>query len=162
VLEPLTMRPHLGFTMIELMVVLAVMALLATLVAPSFNEQIARRRLEGVATDLSTDLQFARTQAVDDRATVRLITEVGGTQYRLVKDAGAGAVIKTVVFPAGITATDAVTVDYEQLRGTATVTNGPINLTSTRTTATMQADVNMAGRVRLCSPLATLKGYPQC
>jgi type IV fimbrial biogenesis protein FimT len=159
-LESMIMRRQLGFTMIEMLVVLVVMAVLATLVAPSFNEQLARRRLEGVATDLSTDLQFARTQAVDDRATVRLVTEAGGTQYRLVKDAGAGAVIKTVVLPAGITATDAVTVDYEQLRGTATAAT--INLTSTRTTATMQADVNVAGRVKLCSPLGTLKGYPPC
>ena len=157
------MTHQLGFTMVELLVVLAVTALLATLAAPSFNEQLARRRLAGVATDLSTDLQFARTQAVDDRAPVRLITEVGGTQYRLIKNAGAGAVIKTVVFPAGITATDAARVDYEDLRGTATVVNGPINLASTRTSVTMRLVVNVAGRVSLCSPTATyFTGYPQC
>lgn len=156
------MAKQLGFTMVEMLVVLAVAAVLATLAAPSFNEQLARRRLEGVATDFSADLQFARTQAVDDRAAVRLVTEVGGTQYRLIKNAGTGAVIKTVVFPAGITATDAARVDYEELRGAATVVNGPINLTSTRTAATMRVEVNAAGRVRLCSPSATLAGHTTC
>jgi type IV fimbrial biogenesis protein FimT len=157
------MRTQRGFTLIELMVVVVLVAVLLVLAAPSFTDQLARRRLEGVATELSTDLQFARTQAVDDRATVRLITEVGGTQYRVVKNAGAGAVMKTVVLPTDITATDAVTVDYEDLRGTATVVNGPINLASTRTAVTMRLVVNVAGRVSLCSPSATyFQGYPTC
>lgn len=155
------MQRQRGFTMIELMVVVLLLGIAASLAAPSFTDQLARRRLEGVATDLSTDMQFARTQAVDDRATVRLITETGGTQYRIVN--AAGATLKTVVFPAGITSTDAVTVDFEQLRGGATVVNGPINLGSTRTAATMRVDVSAMGRVRLCSPIATyLRGHTQC
>ena len=152
------MRPHLGFTMIELMVVLAVLALLATLVAPSFNEQLARRRLEGVATDLSTDLQFARTQAVDDRATVQLVTENGGSRYRVVN--AANATLKTVDLPAGITATDAITVTYEQLRGTANAVQ--ITLSNTRTSAQLRLDTNAMGRVSICTISGSLKGYTTC
>lgn len=155
------MRRMRGMTLIELLVVLAITAILLTLAVPSFTDQMARRRLEGVATDLSADLQFARSQAVNDRATVRIITETGGSQYRIVN--AAGTTLKTVVFPAGITSTDAVTVDYEQLRGGATVVNGPINISSTRTAATMRVNVSATGRVSLCSPLATyLRGYTQC
>lgn len=155
------MQYQRGFTLVELLVVVALLAIVAALAAPSFTDQLARRRLEGVSTDLSTDLQFARTQAVDDRATVRLLTETGGSQYRIVK--ATGATLKTVVFPTGITATDAVTVDYEQLRGGATVVNGPINVSSTATSATMRITVNAMGRVSLCSPAATyLQGHTQC
>ena len=57
------MRRQRGFTLIELLIVLAVTAVLASLVAPSFNEQLSRRRIEGVATELSTDLHFARSHA---------------------------------------------------------------------------------------------------
>ena len=148
-----------GFTLIELLVVIAIAGILVALAAPSFTDQFARRRIEGVATDLSTDLHFARSQAVSDRGTVTLQTEGGGTQYRIFNAAGN---IKTVVLPAGIVATDGVIVAYEQLRGTATVTNGPIGLQSTRTTAQVRLDINAMGRVSLCTPDASLKGYASC
>ena len=152
------MQRDRGFTLIELLVVVALAAVLAALVAPSFNEQIARRRLEGVATDLSTDLQFARTQAVDDRATVQVITENSGGRYRIVN--AAGTTLKTVDLPTGITATDGVTVTYDQLRGTSNAVQ--ITLSNTRTTAQMRVDTNVMGRVSLCSPGGGLKGHTTC
>lgn len=154
------MRRTRGMTLIELMVVLAIAAILITLAAPSFTDQLARRRIEGVATDLSTDLHFARSQAVSDRSTVSLVTQGSGAQY-IIQNA-AGTTLKTVVFPAGITATDAVTVAYEPLRGTATVTGGPIDLASTRTVAQVRLNVNTMGRIDICSPSGTLKGYASC
>lgn len=146
-----------GFTMIELLVVMVLLGILATIAAPSFNDQFARRRLEGVATDLSTDLQFARTQAVSRRGTTQLITENGGTQYRVVTAEGT----KTVVLPAGITVTDGTTVTYDHFRGTADADHA-LDLASTRTAATMRVNVNTMGRVNVCSPSGTLKGYATC
>lgn len=147
-----------AFTMIELLVVLAVLAVLATLVAPSFNDQIWQRRLEGVSTDLSTDLQFARTQAVDDRATVRVITSNGGARY-VIRNA-ANVDLKTVDLPAGITATDAVTITYDQLRGTSNAQQ--ILVQSARTPAQLRVDTNIMGRVSICAPNPVLKGYSPC
>jgi type IV fimbrial biogenesis protein FimT len=157
VLESLTMQRGRGFTLIELLVVMALAAVLAALVAPSFSEQIARRRLEGVATDLSTDLQFARTQAVDDRAAVRVMS-LSTTQY-VVRNA-ANADIKTVNLPEGISVTNGVTVTYDPLRGTSDVQQ--ITVSSTRTTARLRLDTNVMGRVSICSPSGTLKGYTAC
>ena len=147
-----------GFTLLELLTVVAVTAVLAALAAPSFIDQLARRRLEGVAVDLSTDLHFARSQAVSDRNTVQLITEVGGTQYRVAN--AAGTTLKTVVLPAGIATTDAITVTYDQLRGTSNAAE--ITLTSTRTAGQLRLITNAMGRVGLCSPNGTLKGYTTC
>lgn len=151
------MRRASGFTLIELLVVLALAAVLASLVAPSFQEQIWRRRLEGVATDLSTDLQFARTQAVDDRAAVRVMT-LSTTQY-VVRNA-ANVDMKTVNLPGGITATNGVTVTYDQLRGTSDVQQ--VTVSSTRTAAQLQVNTNIMGRVSICSPNGSLKGYTAC
>lgn len=148
-----------GFTMIELLVVLAVVAVLVGLAAPSFNEQMARRRLEGVATDLSIDLQFARTQAVSDRNSVQVVTDSGGSRYRILN--AAGTALKTVNLPAGITATDAVTVTYDQLRGTANAVQIVLS-NPTRTTATVRVDTNVMGRVSMCTPGGGLKGYTTC
>ncbi len=55
---------RLGFTMIELMIVIAVVAIIATLAAPSFMDMIVMQRLRGVNAQLVTDLQFGRSEAV--------------------------------------------------------------------------------------------------
>lgn len=159
VLESLIVTRVRGFTLIELMVALTVLAVLAVLAAPSFNEQFARRRLEGVATDLNTDLQFARTQAISERSTVQVVTENGGRRYRIVN--ASGGTLKTVDLPDGITATNAVTVTYDQLRGTANAVQ--ITLSNTpRTAAQVQVSTNIMGRVSLCTPNGSLKGYTAC
>lgn len=57
-------RAPSGLTLLEVMVVLAVVGVLVTLVAPSMHEMIGMQRLRGVATQLVTDLQFARSEAI--------------------------------------------------------------------------------------------------
>lgn len=52
-----------GFTLIELMVVIAVVATLVMLVAPSFKRMIDTQRVRSVNAALVTDLQFARSEA---------------------------------------------------------------------------------------------------
>jgi prepilin-type N-terminal cleavage/methylation domain-containing protein len=52
-----------GVTLIELMVVIALVAVVLTLVAPSFTRMIEMQRLRGVHDQLMTDIQFARSEA---------------------------------------------------------------------------------------------------
>ena len=63
--------------MIELIVVLAVTAILAAIVIPSFSNLLARNRLDGVYTELQTDVQLARTEAVSRNLPVRVTFGVG-------------------------------------------------------------------------------------
>jgi prepilin-type N-terminal cleavage/methylation domain-containing protein len=147
-----------GFTTVELLIAMVVLAVLAALAAPSFNEQMARRRVEGVATDLSTDLQFSRSQAVAERNAIRLVTENSGSRYRIVNTAG--TTLKTVNLPAGLTLTNAITVSYDQLRGTSNATQ--IVVSNTRTAAQLRVDTSAMGRVSICTPSGELKGYSSC
>ncbi|GAA5077407.1 GspH/FimT family pseudopilin [Lysobacter panacisoli] len=61
-----------GFTLIELMVALAVMAVILTLAVPSFTSMIARNRLAAASNELVAGLQIARTESVRRNARVLL------------------------------------------------------------------------------------------
>jgi type IV fimbrial biogenesis protein FimT len=56
--------PSYGFTLIELMIVLAVLAVLVTTAAPGFREFIAGQRVKAAAFDLASELMLARSEAI--------------------------------------------------------------------------------------------------
>jgi len=66
-----------GFTIIELLVAVAIAAILIALAAPSFAEFLAKRRVEGTTSELVTDMQFARSEAVSRNAPVRITFGTG-------------------------------------------------------------------------------------
>ncbi|MDQ0141070.1 GspH/FimT family pseudopilin [Cupriavidus necator] len=74
-MRPLRSRPHerrRGFTLIELMCAVSVLAILAVAAAPSFATLIATQRARGAALDLTSALVLARSEAVKRNATVSL------------------------------------------------------------------------------------------
>jgi len=173
-------RTSRGFTLIEMMVVVAIAAVMLTVVVSSFTDLLARRRLEGAASELSTDLQFARAQAVTKNAPVVLTTTSSGYMVyppTAIPDSnlvapkthwgpppyGASAPnvpYKNLTLPAGVTL-DATTVTYDQLRAMAAA-SAVIAVSSTRTTGQLQVTVSPMGRVSICSPSGSLKGYSSC
>lgn len=65
-------RHHLGLTLIELMIVVALIAVVIALVAPSFRQTMDRQRVSNTNAQLITDLQFARSEAAARNALVRV------------------------------------------------------------------------------------------
>lgn len=53
-----------GFTLIELMVVLSIVAILVTLAAPSFQKLIQSNTISGAVNTFLADLRFARSEAI--------------------------------------------------------------------------------------------------
>lgn len=61
-----------GLTLVELMVVVAVAAILVLVAAPSLQDFVLMQRLKGINAQLVTDLQFARAEAAARNQLVRL------------------------------------------------------------------------------------------
>lgn len=72
-----------GVTLMEVMVVLAIVAIVLALGVPGFREFVARNRLDGTAQDLLASLQYARSEAMRRGAqvTVRLAGAAGSRNW---------------------------------------------------------------------------------
>jgi type IV fimbrial biogenesis protein FimT len=169
-----------GFTLIESMVVLAVVSVTAGIAVPSFQKASERRQLEGAAAQLATDIRHARSSAVALSSSVRVSFQqvAGGSCYLLhtgraadcqCDSAGAaicsnGAqVVKAVGFSANSDlqiSSNSASMLFDHSRGTVTPT-ASINVQFRNGPAIRQV-VNIMGRARACTPSTNLPGYPAC
>lgn len=71
------MRANQGFTLIELMVAVAILVIIATIAAPSFGRFIEGNRLVSGTNLLISSMNFARTEAIKRGTTVTFSTDGG-------------------------------------------------------------------------------------
>lgn len=165
-----------GFTLVELLVVIALVAIILALAAPSFTGTLARKRLEGVASELATDLQYARSEAVQRNRAVGVVFGANCYVVYVVGDTGAtscaslgstATALKTVQSPNGVSLNFVPTVAgafvaFDPVRGMAVdVTgandlSGDVNLSHSAGNWQIRAILTKAGRVKLCSPNNTI------
>ncbi|QOL52064.1 GspH/FimT family pseudopilin [Massilia litorea] len=70
--SPALRRPARGFTMPELLAVVAIVAILASVAAPAFSSMIASARSRSVSSELYASLSRARSEAIKRNAEVTL------------------------------------------------------------------------------------------
>lgn len=162
-----------GLTLIEVLVAIAIVAVLMRLAAPSFTESIARGRLEGSVVTLANDLHYARSESLRRRSNVTLAVgnDAAGNFYRITDPAAlpADQELKKVYLPDGVTLsgvaadnslTAAAPVVFEGLRGTTAATT--LMGVSTQTTARLRVTANALGRLSVCTTSSNMGSYPTC
>jgi prepilin-type N-terminal cleavage/methylation domain-containing protein len=97
-------RGNAGFTKLELLVVISVIGITASLALPGFLNWLPAYRLKGAARDLYSNLQYAKSRAIRDRgecavqfnASINGYQVVSGGPDRLYSTADDNVVLKTV------------------------------------------------------------------
>lgn len=175
-----------GFTVIELLVTVVIAAILLTVAVGGFGPMFARKRLEGVAADLVTDLQFARAEAAARNQRVHItfgsncyLIHTPGTSTATCDDPGTGGtILKRFALAAG--ANESLTVSpntlhhfsMDPIRGTSTgqdassppgaVADGTILVASALGSWQLRVRSNASGRTEICSPSSSTPGYREC
>jgi len=144
-----------GFTLIELMIVIAIMAILAGIAAPNFQTYMTQRRLNGAARQVMTDLMAARMKAVSLNQKVKVSFGSNHT-YQIWNDADCN---RTVADNEGEDIERDIHPDYHdvtfsasanpvfQTRGTATIST--ITLTLTSSSESKDVKVYLTGRIKI-------------
>lgn len=80
-----------GFTLIELMVTIAILAILVAVAAPSIDRSIRQNRIDADTEKFQTAISYARSEADKRAATVSIVPSAAGWRggWRIITDDGA-------------------------------------------------------------------------
>ncbi|MDH4392339.1 MAG: GspH/FimT family pseudopilin [Aquabacterium sp.] len=170
-----------GLSMVELLCVLAIMALLLGGALPLLNDLRLGQRLQATAALLETDIHFARSSAISTNQPVRLVVQAlqaGGSCYLLHTGTTGGCactgqgearcdagsqLLRLEILPAaaGVTLVSlAHPLVFDGRKATVTPT-ATLRLQSLDGRAIHQV-VHIMGRVRSCSPAGRVGGLRPC
>ena len=167
--QTLKQQQQRGVSMIEACMVLAIVGILAGSALPSFKENLDKRTIEGVSSEVRTDLMYARSEAVARNEGVRVSFYTGAAGRCYVVHTGDRADCSCdgsgapAVCSGGAVAlkTVAESRDVQFVANVSSLRFDPTNgtTTPTGTVCTVPANgravhnvVSLMGRVRTCSP----------
>jgi type IV fimbrial biogenesis protein FimT len=95
-------RRSRGFNLVEIVVVIAIISILASIAVPSFTGMITRMKAQGVASDLHMALIKTRSEAIKRNANVTLAIADGGTGWTIYPSTAEGNVLESYTVSGGV------------------------------------------------------------
>ena len=87
------MRKHKGITLVELLVVITIAGILASMAVPSFRSMLVRRAATSAASDLASDFRFARSEAIKRSSFVSVCRSTDGAACAAAGDWNVGWIV---------------------------------------------------------------------
>jgi type IV fimbrial biogenesis protein FimT len=178
-------RSARGLTLIELMVVIALVGILIVLVAPSMRGLISAQRVQSINAEIVTDLQFARSEAARRNRAIHMRFRATDNCYVVYADtAGPGSCncsltpgvnvctggreeIKTVQVPVAngvaVSASSATgqIIVFESRSGASLPGTFEVNVVGAER-GQLRTIVNSAGRPTVCTPDGSITQATPC
>ena len=123
-----------GFTLIELIIVMGIMGILATIAAPHFQNYIGNQNLKTAARGITSDFFATREKALSENVMYRIHFDQAGNSYTIARGTYSGTPYvdqqtKSMTAYAPSIQLNADQVVYFQTRGTVTACNFTISNT---------------------------------
>ena len=153
-----TMTRNNGFTVMELLIIIAIAGILAAIAVPNYMTHKDRANLRGATSNLVGDFEFTRSRAIRENGNVALVFNVDGGGYTVFEDFNENWVqdgdelrLRAVDFPSGVSVIMPTTFTDDRMhfnsRGIPDGTFGSAilrNANNEQQTVT----INIAGRIR--------------
>jgi len=138
-----------GFTMTELLVVLIIVAILASLAAPSFSQLIRSQKIKSMATDINASLTRARSEAIKRNRNVTLSPLIAGSWHsgwQIADPDNAGTYIEVHPAILGLTGSGPDSVTYQSSGRIQGTTAPAFNISATGISDQRCVSVDLSGR----------------
>lgn len=143
--------PALGFTLIEIVFVLGIMAVLAAIALPNWGTLLPDYNLRGGARQVQSEFHRIKSQAVSENVTFRLVFSDTADNYTIERVGATTTQAGIKSLPEGIDLRTAITLGFTST-GTATPgTGGTVMLCNSKNAGT-NIVISSSGRIRVCSP----------
>jgi type IV fimbrial biogenesis protein FimT len=162
-------RPPRGLTLLEMMVAVAIVAVLASLAVPGFGATLARLHLKSAAERVAADMAEARFEATRRGQAMHLHFEPGAQWCYAVATApacGCGSPQPCQLRQtlgrdhAGVVLEHAQDLHFDPAAGTASIPAAVLLRSSHG--ETLQVEMTRLGRAKVCAPESEALGYPRC